>query len=130
MSYDLNQLLAFVWSGWIATWPTQLLALIWLAWVVSSIWGRSGPAGRKSRSGPRPRNPIAPRFLGGLLLTPWVAQALGIGPLWNLGNGGTYMLAGVTVAGTLFTWWARPILDYVVPRGYAQGRPWVVDTGP
>jgi protein-S-isoprenylcysteine O-methyltransferase Ste14 len=132
MSYDLNQLLAFVWSGWIATWPTQLLALIWLAWLVSWILGAVWTGRTQKQIGTSASQPYrTPIVLGGLLLTPWVAQALGIGPLWNLGNGGTYMLAGVTVAGTLFTWWARLHLglmwSHAVTRKEGHR---VVDTGP
>src|ERR1700721_230009 len=35
MMHDQNPILAFVWSGWTATWPTALLAVIWGAWLIS-----------------------------------------------------------------------------------------------
>src|ERR1700676_4662141 len=42
MWHDPGQFLAFVWSGWTTTWPTELLGLIWIAWliswVVASFW--------------------------------------------------------------------------------------------
>ena len=53
MLQDPGQLLAFVWSGWTATWPTQLLAIIWIlwiiSWVVASFWsGRTKNRGEHS----------------------------------------------------------------------------------
>jgi protein-S-isoprenylcysteine O-methyltransferase Ste14 len=132
MPYDLSQLLAFVWSGWIATWPTQLLALIWLAWLVSWVLGALWTGRTQKQVGTSASQPYRiPIVLGGLLLTPWVAQAFGIEPLWSLGNGGTYMLAGVTVAGTLFTWWARLHLGLMWSHAVTrkEGHQ-IVDTGP
>ena len=37
MLNDPGQWLAFVWSGWTTTWPTQLLAIIWILWVISWV---------------------------------------------------------------------------------------------
>src|SRR5262245_29121686 len=86
MSFDLSQLLAFVWSGWIATWPTQLLALIWLAWLVSWVVGAVWTGRTQKQVGTSASHPYRiPIVLGGLLLTPWLAQALGSEPLWHLG---------------------------------------------
>ena len=48
-----------------------------------------------------------PIIAGAILVTPWTAQALGEEPIWHVGNSGTYVLAGLTFAGTSFTWWAR-----------------------
>jgi protein-S-isoprenylcysteine O-methyltransferase Ste14 len=72
-----------------------------------------------------------PIIIGGVLLTPWVEQALGEQPIWYLGNNGTYALAGLVVAGLLFTWWARIHLgrfwsnEITRKEGHR-----VIDTGP
>ena len=72
-----------------------------------------------------------PVIVGGLLLTPWTAQALGERPLWNAGNAVTYALALVVLAGVLFTWWARIHLgrfwsnEITRKEGHR-----VIDTGP
>src|SRR6186997_2488145 len=39
MPLSLHQIFTSVWSGWLATWPTQLLALIWIGWLVSWTLG-------------------------------------------------------------------------------------------
>jgi len=105
---DPSQVFAFVWSGWIATWPTQLLALIWIAWLISwvagSFWsGRTEKHATTSGS----RAYLVAIIAGGLLLTPWTAQVLALEPLWPVGNGTAYGLASLTLMGALITWWAR-----------------------
>jgi hypothetical protein len=90
---SLSQIFASVWSGWLATWPTELLALIWIAWLISWTVGSFWSARTEKR-------PVTWRarvhrlfvIIGGLLLTPWM-QILGERPLWNAGNGVTYDLA-------------------------------------
>jgi hypothetical protein len=108
MLHDPSQFLAFVWSGWTATWPTQLLALIWVAWLVSWAVGSffSGRTEKHVRTWDSRAYHI-PILAGAVLLTPWTAQVLGERPLWHVCNSGTYLLAGLTLAGSLFTWWAR-----------------------
>jgi protein-S-isoprenylcysteine O-methyltransferase Ste14 len=44
---------------------------------------------------------------GAILLTPWAAQTTSERQLWDVGDAGGYSLAGLTLAGILFTWWAR-----------------------
>src|SRR3984885_5197175 len=132
MMHDQNSFLALVWSGWTATWPTALLALIWLAWLISWAVGSffSGRTEKHVRTWDSRAYRI-PILAGAVLLTPWTERILGVQPLWHVGNGGTYVLAALTVAGTLFTWWAR----------IHRGRFWsnaitrkeghrVIDTGP
>jgi protein-S-isoprenylcysteine O-methyltransferase Ste14 len=121
-----------MWSGWIVTWPTQLLALIWLAWLVSwglgALWsGRTEKQVGSSES----RAYRIPIIAGGVLLTPWFAQVLAAEPLWRAGDSGTYVLAGLTLAGTLLTWWARIHLGLLWSSAITrkQGHQ-VIDTGP
>ncbi len=39
MPLSLHQIFASVWSGWLATWPTQLIAVIWIGWLISWTLG-------------------------------------------------------------------------------------------
>lgn len=129
---DSSQMLAFVWSGWTATWPTQLLALIWLAWLVSWAVG-SFFSGRTEKHVMTwdSRAYRLPILAGAVLLTPWTERALGEQPLWHVGVGGTYLLAGLTVAGTLFTWWARIHLGRFWSNAITRKEGHrVIDTGP
>jgi protein-S-isoprenylcysteine O-methyltransferase Ste14 len=108
MLSDPTQILGYVWSGWIATWPTELFALIWIGWLVS--WGAGAFfSGRTEKHVKTWDSRVyrIPIFVGGILLTPWAAEVSHDQPLWHLGNSGTYVLAALTVAGILFTWWSR-----------------------
>jgi protein-S-isoprenylcysteine O-methyltransferase Ste14 len=126
------QLFDFVWSGWIATWPTQLLALIWIAWLISwglaSFWSARTEKHVMSWDSRAYRVPV---LAGALLLTPWTAHALAAEPVWNVGHGGAYMLAGVTLAGLLLTWWARIHLGRLWSSAITRKEGHrVIDTGP
>jgi protein-S-isoprenylcysteine O-methyltransferase Ste14 len=132
MSLSLSQFFASFWTGWTFTWPTALFAVIWAAWVISwavgSLW-----AGRtvKRAAAWNMRAYRVPIVAGAILLLPWTATALGEQPLWDVGHGGTYALAAATLAGTLFTWWARLHLgrlwSTVITRKEGHR---VIDTGP
>ena len=132
MPHDLSQFFAFVWSGWTTTWPTELLALIWVGWLVSWVAG-SFLSGRTVKyvltwDSRAYRIPI---LVGAVLFTPWTAQALGEQPIWHVGDGGTYLLAGLTLAGTLFTWWARIHLGRFWSNAITRKEGHrVIDTGP
>src|SRR5581483_4662086 len=108
MMHEPNPIVAFVWSGWTATWPSALLALIWAAWLLSWFIGAffSGRTEKHVRTWDS-RAYRFPILIGAVLLTPWTAQVLGEKPLWKVGTSGTYVLAALTAAGCLFTWWAR-----------------------
>ena len=131
LSY-LSHFFAFLWSGWIATWPTQLLALIWFAWLISwavgSFW--SGRTEKHVMTWDS-RTYLIPIMAGAVLMAPWTAQALAEEPVWRVGNGGLYALAGVTLAGTLFTWWARIHLGRFWSNAITRKEGHrVIDTGP
>ena len=122
----------FVWSGWTATWPTQLLALIWIAWLIS--WAVGSFFSARTEKHVRTWDSRAyriPILVGAVLLTPWTAQVLGEQPLWKLSNGAIYVLAGLTLAGTLFTWWARIHLGRFWSNAITRKEGHrVIDTGP
>src|ERR1700739_174904 len=132
MMHDQNPILAFIGSGWTATWPTALLALIWVAWLISWAWASffSGRTEKHVRTWDS-RTYRIPILVGAVLLTPWTQQVLGERPLWHVGNSGTYLLAVLALAGTLFTWWARihlgRFLSNAIPRKEGHR---VIDTGP
>src|SRR5580704_1200309 len=132
MMHDQNPILTFVWSGWTATWPTALLALIWAAWLISWAMGSffSGRTEKHVRTWDSRAYRI-PILAGAVLLTPWTERILGVQPLWHVGNGGTYLLAALTVAGTLFTWWARIHLGRFWSNAITRKEGHrVIDTGP
>jgi protein-S-isoprenylcysteine O-methyltransferase Ste14 len=72
-----------------------------------------------------------PIFVGAILFTPWTAEVLREKPVWQFGNGGIYVLAGLTLAGISFTWWARLHLgrfwSNTITRKEGHH---VIDTGP
>src|ERR1700737_430337 len=132
MPQDPNQVLAFFWSGWTAALPPQLLALIWFAWLISWAVGAifSGRTEKHVRTWDSRAYRI-PILAGAVLLTPWTARALGEQPIWHVGNSGTYVLAGVTLAGVLFTWWARIHLGRFWSNAITRKEGHrVIDTGP
>jgi protein-S-isoprenylcysteine O-methyltransferase Ste14 len=132
MPQIMNQLIVFVWSGWTATWPTQLLALIWIAWLASwaigSFWSGQTEKHVTTWDTRAYRIPI---LVGAILFTPWTGQVLGEQPIWRVGDIGTYLLAGIALCGTLFTWWARLHLGRFWSNAITrkQGHR-VIDTGP
>jgi protein-S-isoprenylcysteine O-methyltransferase Ste14 len=132
MSHDANSSLAFIWSGWTANWPTQLLALIWMVWLIS--WTIGAFFSARTEKHVRTWDSRAyriPILVGAVLLTPWTAQVLGEQRLWNPGNAGTYVLAAITLAGTLFTWWARIHLGRFWSNAITRKEGHrIVDTGP
>jgi protein-S-isoprenylcysteine O-methyltransferase Ste14 len=132
MSHDANSSLAFIWSGWTANWPTQLLALIWMVWLIS--WTIGAFFSARTEKHVRTWDSRAyriPILVGAVLLTPWTAQVLGEQRLWNPGNAGTYILAAITLAGTLFTWWARIHLGRFWSNAITRKEGHrIVDTGP
>jgi protein-S-isoprenylcysteine O-methyltransferase Ste14 len=129
---DTLKLLDFVWSGWTATWPTQLLAVIWIAWLISwvaaSFWsGRT----QKHVMTWDSRTYRIPILAGAILFTPWTAEILREKPVWQFGNAGVYVLAGLTVAGISFTWWARLHLGRFWSNAITRKEGHrVIDTGP
>ena len=132
MSHDANWPLAFIWSGWTTTWPTELLALIWIAWLIS--WAIGAFFSARTEKHVRTWDSRAyriPILAGAILLTPWTAELLGEQPLWNPGNTATYVLAVLTLAGTLFTWWARIHLGRFWSNAITRKEGHrVIDTGP
>ena len=132
MTHDQNPIWAFVWSGWTTTGPTQILALIWVAWLISWAAGSffSGRTEKHVRTWDS-RTYRIPILVGAVLLTPWTERILGVQPLWHVGSFGIYLLAALTLAGTLFTWWARIHLGRFWSNAITRKEGHrVIDTGP
>ncbi|MBR0791832.1 isoprenylcysteine carboxylmethyltransferase family protein [Bradyrhizobium manausense] len=132
MSFDFSKLLSVAWGGWTTTWPTELLALIWVAflasWVGASFWQGRTKKQVMTLESQRYRLPI---LIGGILYTPWIAQALGWKPLWVLGNTGIAIAALLSIGGIAFAWWGRLHLGKFWSNTITHKEDHrVIDTGP
>ena len=68
---------------------------------------------------------------GVILSLSLTARHLGERRIWHVGYTGAYLLAGVTLAGVLFAWWARIHLGRLWSSGVTRKENHrVVDTGP
>ena len=132
MSFDFSKLLSVAWGGWTTTWPTELLALLWLAflasWVGASFWQGQTKKQVMTLESQRYRLPI---LVGGILYTPFVAEILGLKPLWVLGNTGIAIAAILSAAGIAFAWWGRLHLGKFWSNTITHKEDHrVIDTGP
>lgn len=70
-------------------------------------------------------------LLGAVALYHRTSQFLGAERLWSVGYDGAYALAGVAIAGFLFTWWARLHLGRLWSGAITRKEGHrIVDTGP
>jgi protein-S-isoprenylcysteine O-methyltransferase Ste14 len=112
--------------------PRFVFAVIWIAWFVS--WMAAAFWANRTEKRDLSWGTLTYRVLilaGAVLLTPWAARRLAAPPLWNVHLPGGYALAVLTLAGLLFTWWARFHLGRLWSGSITrkQGHH-VVDTGP
>lgn len=88
--------------------PRLLFAVFWIAWLVSwivaALWANRTE--KRAFSWDTILYQIIV-LIGAALLTPWTARRLHMQVLWHVGYGGGIALALLTLAGLLFTWWAR-----------------------
>lgn len=112
--------------------PHVLFAVFWLAWLVS--WIAAALWSNRTEKRAFTWDTVFYQVIvlaGAALLTPWAARRLHMQQLWHVGYAGGMVLALLTLAGLMFTWWARIHL----------GRLWsgtitrkeghrVIDTGP
>jgi len=112
--------------------PRVLFAVFWIAWLVS--WIAAAFWANRTEKRAFSRDTVFYQItvlVGAALLSPWAARRLHMRMLWHVGYDGAVALALLTLAGLLFTWWARIHL----------GRLWsgtitrkeghrVIDTGP
>jgi protein-S-isoprenylcysteine O-methyltransferase Ste14 len=88
--------------------PGRVFAVIWIGWIVSwlvaAFWANRTQKRAVSWDSVVYRIAI---IVGAVLLTPQATRRLAAAPLWHVGLVGAYALAGLTLAGLLFAWWAR-----------------------
>jgi protein-S-isoprenylcysteine O-methyltransferase Ste14 len=112
--------------------PSLVFGVIWIAWIISWIVAALWSA-RIEKRVMTWETWLYGAFivLGAILLSHSTRRLLSETPLWHVGFDGAYALAGITLAGILFAWWAR----------FHLGRLWsgaitrkadhrVIDTGP
>lgn len=114
--------------------PGTLFAIIWIGWLVSWI----AAAFWSARVEKRRRGTDwdiwtyrAATLIGAVLLWHSARRFLHETRLWHVGYDGAYALAGVTLLGILFTWWARIYLGPLWSGSITLKRDHrVIDTGP
>jgi protein-S-isoprenylcysteine O-methyltransferase Ste14 len=112
--------------------PRAVFAVIWIGWIVSwmaaAYWSNRTEKVALTWDTLRYRVAI---IAGAVLMTPWATRHLSTTPLWHVGYAGAYALAALTLAGILFTWWARIHLGRLWSGSITRKEGHrVVDTGP
>ena len=112
--------------------PAVLFAVIWLGWLVS--WMVAALWSNRIEKRLFTWDVLVYRILivsGVILSLPVTAWHVGARRIWHVGYTGAYLLAGVTLAGILFAWWARIHLGRLWSSGVTRKQNHrVVDTGP
>jgi protein-S-isoprenylcysteine O-methyltransferase Ste14 len=112
--------------------PRAVFAVIWIGWIVS--WLAAAFWSNRTQKLALTWNTLLYRIVivaGALLMTPWAARRLAVTRLWHVGYAGAYALAALTLAGILFTWWARIHIGRLWSGSITRKEGHhVVDTGP
>jgi len=112
--------------------PGFLFLALWALWAIS--WGLA--ALWSARTEKRSSGPLVWRYrivvtAGVVLLWHRTGDALHAPRLWHVGYDGAYALAGLTLLGILFTWWARLHLGRLWSGSVTRkAGHHIVDTGP
>jgi protein-S-isoprenylcysteine O-methyltransferase Ste14 len=112
--------------------PRLAFGLIWLAWIVSWIlaafWANRTEKRTLSWETVVYRIAI---LAGAVLMSPSAERRLHMHRLWDVGYSGAWLLAFLTLAGLLFTWWARIHLGRLWSGSITRKEDHrVIDTGP
>ena len=88
--------------------PSAVFAIIWIGWIVSWIAASFWSARTEKRVATWPVWVSRVALLAGAILLLHSTRRLLREPmLWHVGYDGAYTLAGLTLVGILFAWWAR-----------------------
>jgi protein-S-isoprenylcysteine O-methyltransferase Ste14 len=112
--------------------PHALFAVIWIGWIVSWIAAAFWSDRTQARAAlSRVWFHRVIMTLGAVLMLPWAARQFGALRLWHVGLGGADSLAGLTLAGILFAWWARIHIGRLWSGSITRKEGHrIVDTGP
>jgi protein-S-isoprenylcysteine O-methyltransferase Ste14 len=112
--------------------PRAVFAVIWLGWIAS--WLAAAFWSNRTEKLALTWDTLLYRVVivaGAVLMTPWATRRLAAARLWNVGYAGAYALAALTLAGILFTWWARIHIGRLWSGSITRKEGHhVVDTGP
>jgi protein-S-isoprenylcysteine O-methyltransferase Ste14 len=112
--------------------PSLVFAIIWIGWIFSWIAAAFWAARTEKRV--MTWETWLYRVLiviGAILLFHSTQRLLGETRLWHVGFDGAYALAGVTLAGIVFAWWARLHLGRLWSGAITRKQDHrVIDTGP
>jgi protein-S-isoprenylcysteine O-methyltransferase Ste14 len=112
--------------------PRAVFAIIWIGWIVS--WMAAAFWSNRTEKLALTWDTLLYRVCivaGFILMTPWTSRRLLAPRLWHVGYAGAYALAAVTLAGILFTWWARIHIGRLWSGSITRKEDHhVVDTGP
>jgi|HubBroStandDraft_1064217.scaffolds.fasta_scaffold45370_2 protein-S-isoprenylcysteine O-methyltransferase Ste14 len=112
--------------------PGAVFAVIWIGWIVS--WMSAAFWSNRTEKLALTWDTVLYRaciVAGFILMTPWTSRRLLATPLWHVGYAGAYALAAVTLAGILFTWWARMHIGRLWSGSITRKEDHhIVDTGP
>ena len=107
-------------------------AVIWGAWLIS--WFVAAFWANRTEKRVISWETVLYRLIilaGAVLVTPWAARKLHMEQLWHVGFAGAAALLLLTLAGLLFTWWARLHLGRLWSGSITRKEDHrVIDTGP
>jgi protein-S-isoprenylcysteine O-methyltransferase Ste14 len=112
--------------------PRVALGIVWIAWLFSwtlaAFWASRT---QKRALGWETAVYRLAILAGAALMTPWAQRRLHMVQLWHVGYAGAWLLALLTLAGLLFTWWARIHLGRLWSGSITRKEGHrVIDTGP
>lgn len=112
--------------------PRAAFAIIWIGWIVSWLAAAFWTSRTQKRAFTWETLIYRVTIVSGaVLLTPWAARKLAANQLWHVGPAGAYALAGLTLAGLVFAWWARVHIGRLWSGSITRKEGHhVVDTGP
>jgi hypothetical protein len=112
--------------------PRAVFAVIWIGWIVS--WMAAAFWSNRTEKLAFTWDTLLYRVFivaGFILITPWTSRRLLAPRLWHVGYAGAHALAALTLAGILFTWWARIHIGRLWSGSITRKEGHhIVDTGP